>query len=90
MSVLLKNPSDSIDFSITWENIGAATLSSVTHTVPTGLTKVSETNTTTTSTVRVSGGTHGRTYIVTGTATLSTGRTLVRPFTLRVGSNICG
>jgi len=84
MSVLLKSPGDNIDFSMTWSNIGAATLSSVTHTVPSGLTKVSESNTTTTSTVRVSGATHGMTYTIVGTATLSTGRTLVRTFPLRV------
>lgn len=87
MSVLLKNPGDNIDYTMTWSNIGQATLSSVTHTVPTGLTVVSESNTTTTSTVRLSGATHGSTYNVKGTATLSTGRTLVREFPLRIFSH---
>lgn len=84
MGVLLKNPGDSIDYTMTWDNIGAATVSSVTHSVPTGLTIVSESNTSTTSTVRVSGAINGNTYTVNGTATLSTGRTLVRTFPLRV------
>lgn len=86
MSVLLKNPGDSIDYTMTWSNIGAATLSTVVHSVDatSGLVVVSETNATTTSTVRLSGATHGGTYAVKGTATLSTGRTLVRDFTLRV------
>lgn len=84
MSILLKNPSDNIDFSMTWNNIGTATLSAVVHTVPSALTLVSESNTTTTSTVRVSGATHGKTYQIKAVATLSTGRTLARDFTLRV------
>jgi len=84
MSVLLKNPGDDIDFSMTWGNLGAATISSVIHTAPNGLTKISESNTTTTSTVRLSGATHAQTYNVKATATLDTGRTLVRTFPLRV------
>lgn len=84
MSVLLKNPSDNIDFTMTWANIGTATISSVAHTVPSSLTLVSESSAASTSTVRVSGATHGRTYQVKGVATLSTGRTLARDFTLRV------
>ena len=84
MGVLLKNPGDSIDYTMTWDNIGAATVSSVTHSVPTGLTIVSESSTSTTSTVRVSGASNGNTYTVKATATLSTGRTLVRTFPLRV------
>jgi hypothetical protein len=86
MAVMLKNPGDSIDYGITWDNLGAATLSTVAHTVDasSGLTVVSESNTTTTSIVRLSGATHGLTANVKGTATLSTGRTLVRSFPLRV------
>lgn len=84
MSVLLKNPGDNIDYTMTWASIGASTISSVVHSVPTDLTIVSESNTTTTSTVRLSGATHGKTYNVKGTATLSTGRTLARTFPLRV------
>jgi hypothetical protein len=86
--IALKSPGDSIDFAIAWDNLGAATLSTVTHTVPTGITKVSETNDTTTSTVRLSGATHGSLYNITGTATLSTGRTLERSFPLRVMAGI--
>ena len=78
----LKSPGDSIDFLMTWDGISPATISSATHTVPTDLTKVSESNTTTTSTVRVSGGKHGKTYQVVGVATLNTGRTLERTFPL--------
>jgi hypothetical protein len=81
---MLKSPGDSIDFQMTWDGLGGATISSVLHTVPSPLTKVSESNTTTTSTVRVSGGEHGHMYQIQGVATLSTGRTLERTFPLRV------
>lgn len=86
MSVMLKNPGDSIDFTMTWSNIGSATVTGAVHSVDatSGLTIVSESNTTTTSTVRLSGANHGGLYNVKGTATLSTGRTLVRNFSLRV------
>jgi hypothetical protein len=80
----LKSPGDSIDFLMTWDGIAPATLTSVTHTVPSDLSKVSESNTTTTSTVRVSGGVHGQVYSIKGTATLNTGRTLERTFPLRM------
>lgn len=80
----LKSPGDSIDFQMTWDGISPATLSSVTHTVPSDLTKVSESNTTTTSTVRVSGGVHAQLYSIKGVATLNTGRTLERTFPLRM------
>ena len=81
-----KNPSDSIDFTMTWTNLGGATLTSVVHSVPSGsgLTKVGESNTTSTSTVQLSGAAHGSIYQITGTATLNNGRTLVRSFTLRI------
>ena len=74
---------DSIDFTMTWDGLGAATITSVTHTVPSPLTKVSESNSTSTSTVRVSGARHGDMYSIKGVATLDTGRTLERTFPLR-------
>ena len=84
--ISLKNPGDNIDFEMSWTNIGTALLSSVVHSVDasSGLTVVSQSNTGTTSLVRLSGAVHGGVYLVTGTATLDTGRTLVRPFPLRV------
>jgi hypothetical protein len=81
-----KNPADSIDFTMSWTNLGGATLSSVNHAMPagSGLTKVGESNTTSTSTVQISGATHGAIYQIMATATLNNGRSLVRSFTLRV------
>lgn len=80
----VKSPGDNIDFQMTWDGLGAATISSVTHTVPSPLTKVGESATTTTSTVRISGGLHGQVYNIIGVATLDTGRTLERSFPLRI------
>jgi hypothetical protein len=85
-TIVLKSPGDNIDFGMTWTGLGAATLVSVTHTAPTGLTKVGESTDTVagTSAVRLSGATHGALYSITGVATLNTGRTLERSFPLRV------
>lgn len=80
----VKSPGESIDFSMEWDGLGSATISSVTHTVPSPLTKVSESNTTTTSTVQISGGVHGAKYMIKGLATLNTGRTLEREFPLQM------
>lgn len=89
--ILLKNPGDSIDFTIDWTNLGTANLSTVVHSLPagSGLTIVSESSSPgdtpyPSSTVRLSGATHGGVYQIIGTATLTNGRTLVRTFTLRI------
>jgi len=89
-TIALKSPGDNIDFQMTWSGLGAATLASVTHTAPTGLTKVSESTDTAagTSLVRLSGAAHGSLYQVVGVATLDTGRTLERSFPLRVMAGI--
>ena len=89
-TIALKSPGDNIDFGITWAGLGAATLASVTHTVPAGLTKVGESTDSvgSTSTVRLSGATHGSLYQIVGVATLNTGRTLERSFPLRVMAGI--
>jgi len=85
-SVLLHNPSDSGNYTAEWEDAipTGGSISSVVHTVPTGLTKVSEGVDGTTSTVRISGGTHGKTYAVLAAATMSTGEIINRPLTLTV------
>lgn len=60
-----KDPNDVLDYMVnaaTW--LGTDTISSVSWTVPTGLTKDSQSNTTTTATIWVSGGTVGTEYEV--------------------------
>lgn len=59
----LKDPDDTADYELTWSTfLGVDTVTSSTWLVPTGITKVSESNTTTTATVRLSGGTAGAEY----------------------------
>ena len=61
-----------------------ATLTAAAFTVPTGLTKVSETHDGTTATVKLSGGTAGSDYPCMLTWTDSTGNTDSRRFSIRV------
>lgn len=56
-------------------SLGADTIATSTFTVPTGLTKVAEANTTTTATVKLSGGTDGESYSVTNHITTAGGDT---------------
>lgn len=85
--VALHDPSDSALYTFQWDDLPASvTLTAVTHSVPTGLTKVSESTNTVagTSTVKISGGVHGVMYMIEAQATLSNGESLNRQFPLRV------
>lgn len=80
-----KDPSDVADYTMDWANfLGAATISASAFTVQTGITKVQESNTTTTAKVRLSGGTVGGQYTVTCQVTLSTGEVFQRSFEVLV------
>lgn len=87
MSVPLTDPGDSAFFELDWSDaLGTGvTLSSVSHSVPSGLTLVSESTDTadSTSAVRISGTEHGQTYLIEGAATLSNGEVINRQFPLR-------
>lgn len=86
--IFLKDPDTTIDVPFDWTDSigGGITLSSVTHTPPTGLTKVSEvTNAgSALSSVRVSGGTNGALYIVEAVGTLSSGEFVSKRGPVRV------
>lgn len=63
------------DFEIDWTAVvGADTIASSTWEVPTGLTLVQSSNTTTTATARLSGGTAGESYVVKNKVTLASGQ----------------
>lgn len=78
----VKDPSAKLDYALNWttyltdpeSGALADTISSATWTVPAGLTKVSESNTTTTTTVRISGGTAGTSYEITCHIVLASGQ----------------
>lgn len=71
---VLKSPGSTVDYVSDWSTyLGADTISSVAWTVPTGLTKVTQSNDTTTTTVRVSGGAMGADYDLTQAITTAAG-----------------
>lgn len=82
-----KSPSAVLDYSLNWSDwLGTDTISSASHTVSTisgdssALTKDSETNTTTQTTVNLSGGSVGSIYTVTCTVTTAASKTEARTF----------
>lgn len=65
MRAALKDPNDVADYELDWApDLGTDTISTSTWIAPAGITVDSDTNTTTTATVWLSGGTHGQNYDV--------------------------
>lgn len=81
--MIVLDPSDVVNVTVTWENLGSATILSVSYTAPVGLTVTSMGNTTTTSSFRVSGLAHGLTCQIEAQATLNSGETLNRNIPIR-------
>jgi hypothetical protein len=74
-----------LDYMINWSPwLGTDTINTSTWTVPTGITKVTSTNTTTTATIWLSGGTEGKMYEVVNTIITSGGRTDYRTLLIEV------
>lgn len=71
-----KDPDAVLDYEVSWASWLAAgeTISTSTFAVPVGITKDSESNTTTAATVWLSGGTVGQSYTVTNHIVTSQGR----------------
>ena len=82
-----KDPQAVLDYTIDWtkwlDEVGDAIATS-TWVVPSGLTKVTETNTSKIATVWLSSGTDGTNYTVTNRITTAAGRTDDRSITIRV------
>lgn len=75
VAYLPKHPSATLDYQLSWSTwLGVDTISVSAWTVPTGITKVSDSNTTTTSTVRLSGGTDEVDYQCDNLVTLASGQ----------------
>ena len=84
-SSFLKDPSAILDYQNDWSDwLGTDTIATSTWTVPTGLTKVSDTNTTTTATIWLSGGTAGMSYTAVNRITTAGGRTEDRSLSFTV------
>ena len=82
-----KGPDEVLDYAGDWSDwLGSDTIVTSTWTVPTGLTKDSDTATTTTTTVWLSGGTLGEQYDVEACIETAGGRTACRTIRISVVS----
>jgi len=87
METFYKDVGSKLDYERDWGPwLGADTIATSSWSVPTGLTKVSEANTTTTATVVVSGGSEGVSNLLSNTIVTAAGLTDVRYFWLVVGA----
>lgn len=86
-NIVLLDPGDSALITIDWNDVlpATVTLSSVTHTVPSPLNKISEVTSSGTgeSQVKVSGAVHAGLYMIEAAATLSNGEVLNRQWPAR-------
>jgi hypothetical protein len=80
-----KDPNAVLDYSVDWNRwLNTDTIAASEWIVPTGLTKVSDTNTTKAATVWLSGGAAGQSYTVTNRITTAGGRAEDRSFIVKV------
>lgn len=85
MQTFIKDPNAVLDYQVNWVTwLGSDTIATSTWTVPTGITKASESNTTTTATVWISGGTAGTSYEIVNRIVTAGGRTEDRTLTIMV------
>ena len=86
MTMFIKDPQAVLDYGFDWSDWldTGDTLSASTWTVPTGITKDSDSNTTTTTTIWLSGGTVGKTYKITNRITTVGGRGTDRSLYVKV------
>ena len=86
IATFVKDPDAVLDYQINWATYLASgdTISTSTWVVPTGITKDSDTNATTTTTIWISGGTAGTTYTFTNRIVTASGRTDDRSIVIQV------
>jgi hypothetical protein len=81
----VKDPDAVLDYAVDWAAwLGTDTIATSTWTVPTGLTKTTDTKTATLATVWLSGGTDGSDYQVANKIVTAGGRTDERTLTIKV------
>lgn len=86
-----KDPDEVLDYRIDWSGrLDGDTISASTWAVPVGITQDSASNTTTSATIWLSGGTSGEQYTLTNRVTTTGGRTLEQKITLRVTAEQTG
>lgn len=83
-----KDPASIVNFTLDWSDhltaLGGLTIASSDWTVPAGITEVTASNTTTATTVRLSGGTHGADYEIVNHVVFSDGQEEERALTIQV------
>ena len=86
LAIFIKDPNAVLDYQIDWSDwLGSTdTISTSAWTVSSGITKASESNTTTTATVWLSGGTAGSNYTAANRIVTAGGRTEDRTIQIRV------
>lgn len=85
-SYFFKDPNAVLDYEIDWSLwLGVGSISSSVWFVPDGITKDSESNTTTTTTIWLSGGAVGVAYLLTNRIVTAGGRTDDRTIEIFVG-----
>ena len=86
MAIYYKDVDAVLDYGVDWSDWldTGETISTSTYTVTAGITKDSDSNTTTASTVWLSGGTDGTSYTITNEVVTSDSRTDQRSFTVKV------
>jgi hypothetical protein len=80
-----KDPDEVLDYELDWSaRLGTDTISSSTWTVPTGITKNSDSHTTTTTTVWLQGGTVAASYTFNNRIITAGGRTMDQSVKLKI------
>jgi hypothetical protein len=80
-----KADTEDLDYKVDWNDwLDSETISTSAWTVQSGLTKGSDSNTTTTATVWLSGGTKNKTYLVSNTIVTTSARTATRSFYIKL------
>jgi hypothetical protein len=86
-----KDPDEVVDYHIDWSaRLDGDTISTSTWVVPSGITKDSDENTTTSTTIWLSGGDEGATYVIVNRVDTAGGRTFDEVVTLTVASGGSG
>lgn len=80
-----KTSAEILDYTVSWVDfLGTDTIATSVWSLDAGITQVSESETTTTTSIFVSGGATDKTYTLTNTITTAGGRTAVRSFMLSI------
>jgi len=83
--IFTKDPNAVLDYSIDWTRwLAGDQIATSEWMIPSGLTKMADSKTSTSATVWLSGGSVGQSYTVTNRITTAAGRTEDRSFTIRV------